>query len=281
MPDIAERRAAAVRLAEALRALSAAAVLSEVPADELDAVAEQARGLAARLTATARPADGLASIDDLAAGIRMFNPANGEASPFAPPVRYDTSAAEVTGRVILGPGFEGHTGYVHGGTTALLFDDALGAAASRQIWPTVTSQLAVRYLRPVPIGLPLLIRASVTATRGRRITIQGDPGHRGQPGHGSGQRRGRVHRPAAGTGRSAARLGLPPLTRWPAPPGRAGARAAWLRPRASGEPAASPGRLGGPAERYETPHRCRPGVLKARSHAVGCLAGFGGGLASG
>src|ERR1700761_8759848 len=47
MTGIADRRAAAARLGAALRDLATACVLSEVPAAELDAVAEQARALTA------------------------------------------------------------------------------------------------------------------------------------------------------------------------------------------------------------------------------------------
>jgi acyl-coenzyme A thioesterase PaaI-like protein len=182
MTGIADRRAAAARLGAALRDLATACVLSEVPAAELDAVAEQARALTARLAATARPADRLSSIDDLSAGIRMYNPVNGEASPFAPPLRFDDDPAQVSGRVVLGPGFEGHAGYAHGGATAMLFDDVLGVAVSRRIWPTVTRQLAVRYLRPVPVSEPLLITATVTGFEDGRMTVQGTLSTEASPG---------------------------------------------------------------------------------------------------
>jgi acyl-coenzyme A thioesterase PaaI-like protein len=182
MTGIADRRAAAARLGEALRALAAASVVSEVPAAELDAIAAEARALAARLAAAARPAGELASIDDLAAGVRMYNPVRGEASPFAPPLRYDDDQEQVSGHVVIGPGFEGHPGYAHGGATAMLFDDALGVAVSRHAWPTVTRQLAIRYLRPVPVDQPLLITAAVTGSENGRMTVQGTLSTEASPG---------------------------------------------------------------------------------------------------
>ena len=100
--------------------------------------------LTARLAATARPAGDLASIDDSTAAIRMFNPVAHAASPLAPPLRHDSGDADVTGSVILGPESEGHAGYVHGGTIALLFDDALARVSAPVNRPHFVEQGGLR-----------------------------------------------------------------------------------------------------------------------------------------
>lgn len=156
--------------------LNNAAALTEATVEELDVVAGEVRALGARLARRVRPAVSLAAIDDLDRGIRMFTPVTGEASPIAPPLRYDPAEGGTTatvGRVTLGPLYEGHVGVAHGGIIALLLDEVLGTAATRRVWPSVTGGLSVRYRRPVPIGVPLVVTAAVVNVDGRRMTMHG------------------------------------------------------------------------------------------------------------
>ena len=103
----------------------------------------------------------------------MFNPVSGSASPIAPPLRFEFEGTDVVGLVTLGPAHEGHVGLVHGGIIALLLDEVLGVAAVRRVWPSITSRLVVRYRRPVPVDIPLVVRATVVAVNGRRMTLHG------------------------------------------------------------------------------------------------------------
>jgi acyl-coenzyme A thioesterase PaaI-like protein len=72
----------------------------------------------------------------------------------------------------LGATYQGATEIVHGGIQAVLLDEASCAAAffTRGTY-VVTGQLAIRYRRPCPTGVPLHVRARVGADEGRSFTV--------------------------------------------------------------------------------------------------------------
>ncbi|WP_435873348.1 PaaI family thioesterase [Nocardia farcinica] len=80
----------------------------------------------------------------------------------------------------LGAAYEGPPGCVHGGVSALVLDQLLGAVAQRPGEPAVTGTLTVRYLRPVPLGR-IRGEASVRSHEGvktfasGRIVVAGQP----------------------------------------------------------------------------------------------------------
>jgi acyl-coenzyme A thioesterase PaaI-like protein len=49
--------------------------------------------------------------------------------------------------------------YGHGGVSAMLIDQLLGHAAAAAGHPGVTTDLSVRYRRPVPLDVPLRVWA--------------------------------------------------------------------------------------------------------------------------
>ena len=69
---------------------------------------------------------------------------------------------------------QGGPGIVHGGLVGAALDEACGLLATWHRFPAVTARIFVRFRRPVPINTPLLVRAEVESTRGRRIRIRGD-----------------------------------------------------------------------------------------------------------
>jgi acyl-coenzyme A thioesterase PaaI-like protein len=69
---------------------------------------------------------------------------------------------------------QGGPGIVHGGLVGAALDEACGLLATWHRFPSVTGRIFVRFRRPVPINTPLLVRAVVESTRGRRIRIRGD-----------------------------------------------------------------------------------------------------------
>jgi acyl-coenzyme A thioesterase PaaI-like protein len=167
----AARREAVGELGAVLRDLVDAAVRTEVPADELAAVAAAARGLAARLRATGRGLHEVASVDDPDAGERWYSPVYGPGNPVAPPLEvHDTPDGRATGRVIVGKPHEGPPGLVHGGVVATLLDHVLARAARAAGRGGLTATLTLRYRRPVRLGVPLLLAAEVGETSGRRTT---------------------------------------------------------------------------------------------------------------
>jgi acyl-coenzyme A thioesterase PaaI-like protein len=65
--------------------------------------------------------------------------------------------------------YQGYPGHLHGGISAALLDEAagrtvLGATAFRFF---VTMKMDLRYRKPVPIGVPLVIRGELVKDRGR------------------------------------------------------------------------------------------------------------------
>jgi len=68
----------------------------------------------------------------------------------------------------------GAPGIVHGGVQATLLDEAMCMTAyAKGGTPVVTGELTVRYLSAVPTETPLLIRGTITETRGRSFFIAG------------------------------------------------------------------------------------------------------------
>jgi acyl-coenzyme A thioesterase PaaI-like protein len=165
------RRDAVGVLGAALRDLIDAAVLTEVPDAELTAAAEAARDLAARLRAQTRQLTQIAGIDDPEVGERWYNPVYGPGNPIAAPLHIDVSAeGRVSGRATLGKPYEGPPGLVHGGFTALLLDHVLARAARSAGHGGLTSSLTVRFRRPVPLGVPLVLTGQLESVDGRRAT---------------------------------------------------------------------------------------------------------------
>jgi acyl-coenzyme A thioesterase PaaI-like protein len=69
---------------------------------------------------------------------------------------------------------QGGPGLVHGGLVSALLDEACGLLATWYRFPCVTGRIFLRYRRPVPINVPLLARALVEETKGRRIHVRGE-----------------------------------------------------------------------------------------------------------
>jgi acyl-coenzyme A thioesterase PaaI-like protein len=163
------RREVVGELGAALRDLVDAAVRTEVPAEELAAVAAAARELTARLRADGRELHEIASVDDPERGERWYSPVYGPGSAVAPPLEAtDTPDGRATGRVTVGKAHEGPPGLVHGGVVATLLDHVLARAVRAAGRGGLTATLTVRYRRPVPLGVPLLLAAEAGEADGRR-----------------------------------------------------------------------------------------------------------------
>jgi acyl-coenzyme A thioesterase PaaI-like protein len=68
----------------------------------------------------------------------------------------------------------GPPGIVHGGVQGTVLDEAccMAAFAKRHL-PVVTGELTVRYRSPVPLGVPLLVRARIVEEQDRSFLIEG------------------------------------------------------------------------------------------------------------
>jgi acyl-coenzyme A thioesterase PaaI-like protein len=98
----------------------------------------------------------------------------GLSHPVAPQLQIDVDGDVGTGQVVIGPVFQGGPGLVHGGVLALLIDHAMGCVAARPERPAMTVQLAMRYLRPTPLGVPLTVTVRLDWIEGRRLHLTAD-----------------------------------------------------------------------------------------------------------
>ena len=102
-----------------------------------------------------------------------YSPVIGPLNPMAPPARFDFSEGEMRGEMRLGPVFNGPPGAVHGGVTALVFDELLGCTALANGWGGYTGSLRVRYLKPIPIGARVRLEGRMGEVQGRKAAAHG------------------------------------------------------------------------------------------------------------
>lgn len=69
---------------------------------------------------------------------------------------------------------QGAPGLAHGGVLAAAIDEALGALNWLLNVPAVTAKLECDFRKPVPIGVPLVIAASIVGVAGRKVYSQAE-----------------------------------------------------------------------------------------------------------
>ncbi|GAB2808155.1 PaaI family thioesterase [Actinocorallia aurea] len=174
-----ERVAVRARLAEEVRALIDATVLTDVPDAEIDAIAGEVRELTDRLNAARlaaapmaeTPADGLA-----ASGMsrQLGNPVTGAVNPVAPPIPCEVLPdGSVRSEFTLDEVYEGPPGLVHGGISAAVLDQLLGMTSGLSGIPGFTATLDLRYRRPTPLRVPLTLHAEISRREGRKSWAEG------------------------------------------------------------------------------------------------------------
>jgi acyl-coenzyme A thioesterase PaaI-like protein len=98
----------------------------------------------------------------------------GPAHPSGLHVRCFRTEEGVAAPVLVPRVYEGPPGAVHGGIVAAYLDEILGGAALRATGrPSVTGELTVRYVKPVPSATPLLGRGRLVADHGRYVDVEG------------------------------------------------------------------------------------------------------------
>lgn len=90
-------------------------------------------------------------------------------------VAYFRRAADgaLVGRAWFGAGAVGPPGHVHGGATAAVLDEAMGAAAWMEGWVVVAVHLEVDFHRMLPIGTDAWMEARVERVEGRKVLTRG------------------------------------------------------------------------------------------------------------
>ena len=64
--------------------------------------------------------------------------------------------------------YQGPPGHAHGGIIATILDEAMGKVNKLRHVVAPTSRMQVEYLRPVPLGQPLIAEGRERSVRGRR-----------------------------------------------------------------------------------------------------------------
>lgn len=91
-------------------------------------------------------------------------------------LRLQFETGEGFARTVFTPCHEhqGLPGYMHGGLAATLIDEAMGWALWGSGSLAMTGRMDLRFRRPVPLDLDLLVEARVEKARSRAIVMRGD-----------------------------------------------------------------------------------------------------------
>lgn len=103
-------------------------------------------------------------------GNRCFGCGPGNRSGMRLRFTADQEARTVACRVRLPRRFEGPPGHAHGGIIATILDEAMGKVNKMYGMIALTRRMEIDYLKPVPLGVPLLIsgRAAEVESDGRK-----------------------------------------------------------------------------------------------------------------
>jgi len=74
----------------------------------------------------------------------------------------------------LNEGQQGPPGHAHGGASAAILDEAMGAAVWRAGYNVAVVNLELNYRRPVPLGQPLKLEARLSGQDGRKVFATGE-----------------------------------------------------------------------------------------------------------
>ncbi|NOZ73236.1 MAG: PaaI family thioesterase [Chloroflexi bacterium] len=80
----------------------------------------------------------------------------------------------IVSEVIFTEAQQGPPGYVHGGASAAVLDEAMGAAVWRAGFTAVAVNLNIDYRRPIPLHQPVFVEAHLTDREGRAIPARGE-----------------------------------------------------------------------------------------------------------
>src|SRR3989442_145688 len=98
----------------------------------------------------------------------------GDENPRGLNVRFEVEAGVVRTRFVPEADHMGYHGRVHGGVLSALLDETMGWApcvVKKRF--CVAVELVIRFLKPAPIGRPLVVEGEMTADRGRLWEARG------------------------------------------------------------------------------------------------------------
>ena len=84
-------------------------------------------------------------------------------------LRFTVNGGTVEAEVLPAEHFQGFSGYLHGAAIAAIMDEVQARASWALGIATVTAELSVRYLQPVPMGQRLQATARLVDSKDRRV----------------------------------------------------------------------------------------------------------------
>ncbi|MDI2131935.1 PaaI family thioesterase [Yinghuangia seranimata] len=187
MPAAADIPDEAFALADAVRELVEATVVTDVDAAARSEAAELVARATELLRAAQRPKDAVVQLvrhdngrfEHLTqAGSGRLNPQAARVEfldlPTPPPAGAEPVPVEIRGRVTLRAQHGGPPGRVHGGVVATILDQLLGVAASASGPAGFTAGLDIRFRRATPYDVPLELSARFDRREGRKTFTTGE-----------------------------------------------------------------------------------------------------------
>jgi len=86
----------------------------------------------------------------------------------------DDSSQRIRGEFSISGEYQGGSGFVHGGIIALLLDEVMAKVSRFHKDHAVTAALDVEYVKPVPVGQPLVVEGWEVERNGRNIQRAGE-----------------------------------------------------------------------------------------------------------
>ena len=86
----------------------------------------------------------------------------------------DDAARRIRGTFRIPPEYQGGPGFVHGGIIATLLDEVMGKVGRFRNVRTVTAELQIEYLRPVPVEEDLVVEGWELDKAGRNLFHAGE-----------------------------------------------------------------------------------------------------------
>jgi uncharacterized protein (TIGR00369 family) len=80
---------------------------------------------------------------------------------------YDEAGKRFVSKFRLARRYVGPPGHAHGGIIATILDEAMGKVNKVRQVVALTKELTVEYLKPVPLGIPLIAEGRERSVRGR------------------------------------------------------------------------------------------------------------------
>ncbi len=80
---------------------------------------------------------------------------------------------KIFGKITLTKEQQGPPNHAHGGASAALLDEAMGAAAWVSGYKVVSVNLNINFLKPVPLGVPLKVLGYLKNKEGKKIFAEG------------------------------------------------------------------------------------------------------------